>query len=308
MTLSKEQFQKYIFEEAHDDRSRLVIQHETYKDQFDAIFERVLNEFGLRQTLEKAKANHEKVSILDAGCGEGLYMHDVADILDKYGLTEAVTLIGVDRDNTALFTAQQYSKLSNPPRPYLEFFAHDLTTPLETNLGLKAYQNVKFDFIYAVLVMEHLPNAKTCLAYLYDALKPGGIIYLRDIVTQEGENGWIAPHPAIAGFYRGLFAFLNQLNSGIELATTQVDWLREFGAELLESKPYKITTGDASQMSLKALRNWVMVARNSLPILIARNVISQAQADQLMQVMFHELKQDSTSQLTLIDTIAQKPH
>ena|SRR5438105_4647772 len=83
---STQELQQYIFSKS-DDRERLSLQHATFKPNFVHILEQLLNEYGLaEQLLRQAAANPgERVGhVLEIGCGEGLYLHDVAEVFEAH--------------------------------------------------------------------------------------------------------------------------------------------------------------------------------------------------------------------------------
>src|SRR5262249_48073709 len=156
-----------------------------------------------------------KAKILDAGCGLGLFLHDLAEIIEgRFGPT-AADFYGIDVDQVAIVAATDFAKISKPPHPYLNFYLHDVTLPLEKCRGLFLDKQYKFDFIRAHGLIEYLPNARQHVERLYQALKPGGVIYLGDVLFKRGPDGWIAPHPAFEPFADAFFSSLLGLNQGV---------------------------------------------------------------------------------------------
>lgn len=300
-------FREYIFEASHD-RERLVLQHEINKPSVSRIMERVLDEYGLAERLQTAKTNGTKLRVLDVGCGEGLFLHDLAELLETRGLLDAATLIGIDIDMAAIDTAHEFRVLTKPPRPYLNFYVHDVTRPLEECPELRSVEDgqTQFDFIFAIFVTEHLPEARQQVEKLYHALKPGGIIYLRDFLLDEGENGWTSVHPAITPLNRAYCNYLLNLNKGTIVAREQANWLKEVGASQVQALPDLLLVRGDTEFGRKQLRNVVMITRNSGPQLISRGAMTQAEFEQLMNLLFQELGPHSRGQVTHIDTLARK--
>lgn len=296
----------YIFAEA-DDGVRLMLQHEVYKPSVHRIFERVLDEYKLAELLEKAKSSGERLRVLDFGCGEGLYLHDLAALLEARGLLEAAELNGIDINPSAVTTAEQFSKLSKPPRPYLNFYLHDGTRPLEDCQGLRLAGEARFDFIFAIMVIEHMAEARRQVERLYEALKPSGVLYLRDIVLEEGPEGWIAPHPVWNVFRQAFWSSVPSVKEGLEVATEQAEWLREAGAQQVAALRDVIPLGGESDRGQKMLRNYILIIRNSGPRLVSRGLLTQAQYDEILNTLFRELTRQSVGQAGFVDTLACKP-
>lgn len=312
--LKKEELKEYIYGKTSSDRTRLMLQYELNKSSFLAAIERVLEEYGLAERLKRVQMQSwtfppmEKVQILDIGCGEGMHLYELARVLERRGLLKAAELNGIDYDQAAILVAEQYSLVSVPPRPYLNFHACDATRPLKDCQNLaKNGQALQFDFIYAFLVLEHLPDAKTHLQEFYRALKPGGVIYLRGYVTEEGEEGWLPIHPALRLFGLAYDNYMQKLNPGPPVACMQAGWLREFGAEMVQSFTDKRIDDLTTERGSKMLQNILMMAHNSAPHLIAQGSLSQAEFEEKLHMLYREIRPDSLGQLTYIDTFARKP-
>lgn len=305
MTVTNTTYQKYMFGAA-DDGERRTFQHNLFKADFVKRIEYLLKEYGLETKLETALANGKKLRILDLGCAEGLFLHDMAEVLEKKGLLKAAELIGIDRDVDMINLAEQLSTLSTPPRPYLNFYVHDVTEPLESSIELRYKGVAKFDFIFALSLVQHLPNARQHLEAIYRTLKPGGVLYLRDAVMEEGENGWISSHPILRPFGFALNSFVRSLNDGLDVSVEEANWLREIGAEQVQTIPVKYVIGGNTPHGMQMLRNSVMLVRNSGAALIAQGKFTPAQFDGIMNTLFKELTPESAGQQTWLETLARK--
>lgn len=172
------------------------------RENFRQIMERALQEYGLLERLKQAKAAYRQLSFIDVGCSEGLILHNLADILEQHGLIEATDLNGADVDSTAIATADEFARAVTPPRPYLNFYVHKLGLPFSECSALVADGKLQFDFLMIRRKLEYLPKARQRLEQFYQALKPGGIIYVRSLIsTADGEDGSVILHPAIEPFY-----------------------------------------------------------------------------------------------------------
>lgn len=286
-----------------NDRKRLEIQHQILKPIVTNIFNKVLDEYGLAERL--AQATEKKLPILDAGCGEGLFLYDFADLLIARDLLEKADLRGADVDSIAINTAIEFCKVSNPSRPYLTFRVFDL------NQNLERTPQPRYAFIYAILVLEHLPKAQKQLEYLYGSLLPGGVIYLRDFILTDSEDdtkdGWIAPHPAMIGNYRKLFAMSRSKNPGIEIAKTSAKWLTEMGAEKVWSNIDHIEAVGTSESGRTMLNNWLDGYYNGGVSLASRGLVTQKELDANKQTIISELTENSRGRSCFSNTLAQKP-
>ncbi|MEI6045788.1 MAG: class I SAM-dependent methyltransferase [Chloroflexota bacterium] len=318
-------FHSYVFGGTHLDGDRLTFQYKIYQPSFEKIIELVLGtEYGLGTRIEQG-LKPAPIRILDAGCGEGLFLYYLAGLLEQRGLFNPATvqLIGIDSDTSAIATVLDFVRTAQPTRPYLQFICYDLTKPFDLNPELRPMLPLPatlseaagdggqeggggFDFIYAHLVAEHIPNASQHVKHWYSLLKPGGIIFLRDAVLDEGPNGWKAAHPALAPFASQVTQYIKQIN-GFNVSEVAKDWLNEWGAEQVQALPLVLPVGGDSQIGLMMLRNLVMIVRNSLPQLIAKNITTMAQGEALLELLFKELSPQCIGSSAHLDTLARKP-
>ena len=100
----------------------------------------------------------DKQHILDAGCGDGFYLHLLSTV-GRYDLT------GIDFDENALDSAKK--NLHGRNIKLLHGSVMDLP-----------FKNNSFDRVILTEVAEHLPNDLQGLTEIYRVLKPGGILVL----------------------------------------------------------------------------------------------------------------------------------
>jgi 2-polyprenyl-3-methyl-5-hydroxy-6-metoxy-1,4-benzoquinol methylase len=306
MPYTDNSLQNYVFGES-DDRERLAIVHAFMRANFITQTLQVLDQYGLAQRLEQARLTATRLQILDLGCAEGLFLHDLAALLEERGLLGAAELNGLDVNTAAIATAEAYAKISSPPRPYLNFYVWNMTQPLTDNLILRAEAKTQFDYIYALSVLEYLGEARQQLERIYHMLKPGGIIYLRCLVTKEGSDGWIALHPVLAPLNRAVGLSITGLNGGIDVATNTAAWLREVGAEDVREYIDKVQAGGAGPRGRESLRSTVLLARNAAPHLIRQGLLTQAQYDEILTTLYRELGSHLTGQYCTTNVVGRKP-
>lgn len=305
MTQNNSLPETYVFSDG-DERDRLIVLHDSSKPNFLKVMQRVLDEYGLAELLEKAAQNNTKVRILDAGCGEGLYLYDLAQLLEERNLLEAADLNGIDRDAFSLELANEFKHILQPPRPYLNFYAHDLRKPLAENPELKAADKLQFDFIYATLVLEHISNAEQLLTLLYNYLKPGGIIYLRE--GRLSADSWEAPTPSMQPPTHAFYDFIYSVNDGKEIAVLEAGWLKSLGATQVQAIEDTAYANGDNELGLQTLRNWVLAIKNSLPKAIQFGRMTQEQSETLMDTILQELNEGNPhGYWKQVDTLARKP-
>lgn len=297
-------FQTYVFG-AVSDQDRLTTYHDIIRSRFAGIVEQVLDEYGLSEQLERNKTLAQPIQILDAGCAEGLYLHDVATVLEARQLLKAAELNGLDSDVASLSTAEAYSRVSNPPRPHLKFYLHDLNQPLAKCEALQLENKLKFDFIYALRTVAYLPNPSLVVQQLFNALKPGGLLCLYDIVSVEGAEGWLAP-PPMRPLVQLFFDYTTSQTQGQHVALEQAEWLREAGAEQIQTVNQVHRVGDGSSEQLRFLRFWVTTLQKVAPVLVGNNLISQSAHDAHMENIFRQLSPQMSGHLTFRCTLARK--
>jgi 2-polyprenyl-3-methyl-5-hydroxy-6-metoxy-1,4-benzoquinol methylase len=306
MSDSNLDYRNYLFTPL-DDRERQVVMHRICKPNFIKIMTKVLDEYGLAKQFDQAIRDHQKIKILDAGCGLGLYLYDVANILEERGYLAAANLFGIDKDETIIMTATEYAKLSKEPRTYLNYYLWDLNFPLADCQGLLVDKPGPVNFIYALALMEFLPNARQLVEKIYQELAPGGVIYLRSLITQEGPQGWIWHHPRTHSLFKTFFNMTQKANPGIEVATAQASWLKEAGAKNVQTFHHAIQSGGDSKDGIDLLRNNVILIRTFGQMMVDQGQLSQPDYNQMINELFQEIGPHFQGQTAWIDTLALKP-
>ena len=307
MPTTQKTLSNYLFGEVSD-QERLSLQHKSCQPIVTPIFEQMLDQYGLGQKLATAKTANKKAVIFDVGCSEGMYLHDLAALIEHRGYVVGADLNGMDINPAVLETAEEFKLVSKPPRPYFNFYLHDLMQPLENNTGL-AWQGKTHDFalIYATFVMEHLSEPRKHVLELYERLEPGGFMYLLDYIYKEGEDGWIAPHPIMSPLFAISTNIVLKNSGGVQTAVEQGNWLREAGATVLEHKSYQLEASSKNEITLATLRNYLHIAMNVANGLVAKGLYTPAQADNVRSTLFRELSLNNVGQLTVWSTLVQKP-
>lgn len=305
-TVDEGWWKDYLFKEV-DNRERLALRYQCYKPSFRQTIQKVLDQYGLAAKLQLAKTRGTKCRILNLACGEGYFLHDLAALLEERGLREAAQLTGIDINSRAVITAEELCELSSLPRPYLSFYHYDYAQPLEKCLGLQAEGPIEFDFIFGLNALDFLPEAKAHLSHYYKLLTAGGILFMRSVVTSQGGQGWISPHPTIEPFFKLGMNYLAALNQGVDVATNQSEWLRELGAGTVEDIPVPLVGQGDSVLGIQILRLILLNFQGVAPVLIQKGLCTQNQYDEAMAKLFQEFGKHLKGQLGLVDTLACKP-
>jgi SAM-dependent methyltransferase len=133
----------------------------------------------------------------EVGAGRGSLAHWLAGIVGPHGEVLATDLSDQWFDHTA---------------PGVTFQRHDVVRdqlPRDT-----------FDLVHARFLLEHLPDPRSVIARLTDALRPGGVLVLEDAAGLE-----LDVTPSIPAFHR--------LPAAWERAGRAVGWNGAYGAELM---------------------------------------------------------------------------
>jgi 2-polyprenyl-3-methyl-5-hydroxy-6-metoxy-1,4-benzoquinol methylase len=165
----------YVFARNVDDRQRLEYQFSLLREDFDLWFDEALRLGGLATDPGRAAW-----SMLDVGCGEGLFTREIAQ---RYPKARAV---GIDVDAAAVTTAAQRSAAD----PNVRFLVHDARQSVADSIG----QGAGFDAVVMWMVLPYLPDRRTALANLAAALRPGGVVLLGNLPDESLRLS----HPAAA--------------------------------------------------------------------------------------------------------------
>jgi SAM-dependent methyltransferase len=297
--------QEYLYK-VIDENQRNQLQHLVLRPTIQEVLAAMLGNYGLRPRLEAAKASGSQVLILEAGSGSGSFLRDFADLLQMQGLLAAADLNGLDIDIGYLDQAEQVNQ-QQLAWENIHYYHHNITVPLEQNMSLSMEKKLQFDCVCATVLLQYLPNARQHLERLYDYLKPGGIIYLCDsYMAYEGAKAWQAPNPTIEQF--GIIAtkLVRDMNGGKIIAEETAGWLREMGAEHVQSIDDLIEADGCNQRSIEALRYYIAIVRAVSPLLLKLGLINQTQYDAFLASVF-EINKTSKARLPFIHTIARKP-
>jgi hypothetical protein len=126
----------------------------------------LFDEHSMRMTEERLTLHGSgptSLRCLDLAAGGGGYAVRLAERLDPHGLVVATDI----------------RPEHIPPRPRLRALRHDLNDPLPEG---------PWHFIHARLILSHLPNRRTILHRMVDALEPDGSILIEDLDQMAPER------------------------------------------------------------------------------------------------------------------------
>ena len=211
------------FERGVDERRRLEYQFELLREDFDLWFDAALRLAGLR--LDPAGATW---SVLDAGCGEGLFTHEIAHRYPR------ARVVGFDVDARAVAVAGQRCAR----QPNVALSVHDVRQPI---LGSVPAAH-GFDLAVLWLVLPYLPDRRTVLANLAATLRPGGVLLLGN-VPDEAQR---LDHPAAADLMAAGRQLVERMGLG-GLQDSLTPLLAEAGFEAVTTHELRYPMGGATR-------------------------------------------------------------
>lgn len=122
---------------------------------------RFIGSYIRQKHFEKVVRHLEFTFVLDAGCGGGDYSFFIAREF------KSARVVGYDVNDAQIRRNNVKTKKENLMN--VEFFARDL-------ISIADFE--RFDLIVCVDVLEHIEDDERCIRSLYQALKPGGKLYI----------------------------------------------------------------------------------------------------------------------------------
>lgn len=288
------------------EKERLFLQYGISRPFFLKTFGQIFGDEGyaLANQIKATATTSQKAQLLEVGCNEGLGLQDVVKLLEERGLGSRVELIGLDINRAAIAEAEKRARSSGSD---IHYYLHDVTVPLESNALLAQETGLSFDFIFATYVLEHLPYTRQVVERLYHYLKPGGVLYLVDYSYDEGADGWIAPHPAIASILKASERVVRSIPGWENCALEQADWLTAIGADKVKREKYVLAANCDTPENIAMLKNFLYTTLNVGSVLVKRGLLEQTVLEQTRATLMKELGPAYRGQMTVYSTIATKP-
>lgn len=152
----------YFFGRNADDRQRLACQFSLLREDFNLWFGDAIRLAGL-----PAEPGLADWSVLDLGCGEGQYAHEITRRYPRARVT------GLDSDTAAITAASA----ATPPGASTRFLVHDARQPVPSQV----VPDGGFSAVVCWMVLMHLPDKAAALASLAACLAPGGVVLLGNV-------------------------------------------------------------------------------------------------------------------------------
>lgn len=295
-----------FFTKGADNSERLLAEYKAKRGVFFKNIQHLFDDYNLRERLETAQATGKKVRILQIECGEGLYLHDLAGILEKENLLEAADLYGIDANYQLIEVANQFKLAAHPPRPYLKFFPKDYRQSLPCWSGLTKSTEVLFDIIISMDNLFSIQYAHSVFSRFYtENLKPDGLGVWFEV--QLSKN-WQLPHPAFWPVLKASFTLIASLNpTEGDMAEHLAEWFSQLGALDIKTFEDTLPLGGCTSGGRDLLRDLLIGLQNPAPLLIEQGLLTQAQYDEMLRVVYKELTPDNVGYINYISTIARKP-
>jgi hypothetical protein len=315
--ITPQQYREDLFNNA-EHSERIFLAYKAVQPIFAEAINRILDGYNLATRLQEAIQKGHKLRVLELNCAEGLFLHELARILEERSLLAGVELFGISGEVSQINTAEGYSRLSTPPRPYLNFYLHDIHQPLEDCLGLhedlKASAPATFDLIFGANgTLETTKDAKEIVERLYrDNLKADGFMLFNELILAEsGPDGWEAPHPAIGELLRVGLIPLASYNPGVgEVALAVKEWLVSLGiVEPADLQQYKVKMphGGYSEQGRNLLRSTILLLGITGPQFVSIGLLSQARFEELWATIRREIAPQHEGYTHYVITIGHKP-
>lgn len=289
----------YLMGDSVDDRKRLALQVKLTAPGLKKCLSKALDKYGLREKLHNPNATFR---VIDLGCGEGLYIPVLQEFFQEQGAKARITIVGVDRDELAIATAQDYMAALGIRNA--EFYIHDLTYPLTQldELDLTQPEN-HFDLAFSLVTLMHLVDIPRILRSIHAVLKPGGAFYTKDVSLTESV---IYPSPAFIQIGKMMSALMSKM-IGDDFALRHQEYLSLTDFEQIETFETRYVLGGTTEDGRRALED-MLLGQHAFRAAVSKfGIMKEADYDKLMEQEFREIRPDLEGSITTINSIARRP-
>jgi SAM-dependent methyltransferase len=277
-------FGNEMFERGVGERRRLEYQFELLREDFDLWFDAALRLGGLEADPARAAW-----SVLDAGCGEGLFTQEIAQ---RYPDTQVV---GFDVDQQAVAVAAQRCA----SQPNVRLSVHDIRQPI---VGAVPGAG-RFDLAVVWLVLPYLPDRRTVLANLAATLRPDGVLLLGNVPDQALR----LDHPSAAD----LMAAGRQLVERMGLGGLQdglMPMLAEAGLQAVTTQELRYPLGGATSAGHRWYAYMLTSMSAARPVIVDTfGLMDQAEYDRRFDQLLVESMLDLSGEVRFLVTLARRP-
>jgi len=281
---SRPLFDNDVFERGVGERRRLEYQFELLREDFDLWFDAALRLGGL--AVDPARATW---SVLDAGCGEGLFTREIAH---RYPDAQVV---GFDVDAKAVEMAAQRCA----QQPNVRLCVHDVRQPI---LGSVPGAG-GFDMAVLWLVLPYLPDRRTVLANLAATLRPGGVALLGNVPDEALR----LDHPAAAGLMAAGRQLVERMGLG-GLQDSLAPMLAEVGLETVTTQELRYPMGGATSAGHRWYAYMLTSMSAAKPVIVDTfGLMDEAEYDRRLDRLIAESVLDLSGEVRFLVTLARHP-
>lgn len=275
-------YSNYFFERNLDDRQRLAQQFDLLREDFNLWFDQALRLGGLSADPERADW-----PVLDAGCGEGQYAHE---IVSRYPYAR---LTGFDADAAAVATAVSAA----PAGARMRFVVHDARQSLPADVVPEG----GFQAAVAWMILLYLPDKRAALAHLAAALAPGGVLMLGNVPDEP----LLLDHPDARAILDTGRAAIERIGmTGLE--HTLEPLLRQAGFTDITTAVLRYPLGGATSYG----HRWYACALSSFAagrqLLSQAGLMDPAEYEQHLQALVNAPILDQSGELRFLVTLARR--
>jgi SAM-dependent methyltransferase len=273
-----------MFERGLDERRRLEYQFELLREDFDLWFDAALRLGGLE--VDPARATW---SVLDAGCGEGLFTREIAH---RYPNAQVV---GFDVDAQAIAVAAQ--RCANQPNVRLS--VHDIRQPIVGSVPGAG----RLDLAVIWLVLPYLPDRRTVLAHLAATLRPGGVLLLGNVPDEALR----LDHPAAADLMAAGRQLVERMGLG-GLQDSLTPMLAEAGLQAVTTQELRYPMGGATSAGHRWFAYMLTSMSAAKPVIVDTfGLMDQAEYDRRFDQLVAESVLDLSGEVRFLVTLARHP-
>jgi 2-polyprenyl-3-methyl-5-hydroxy-6-metoxy-1,4-benzoquinol methylase len=271
------------FERDVDERRRLEYQFELLREDFDLWFDAALRLSGLG--VDPARASW---SVLDAGCGEGLFTREIAR---RY---PTARVVGFDVDAKAVAVAAQRCA----QQPNVRLFVHDVRQPIAGSVP----GGGGFDLAVMWLVLPYLPDRRTALANVAATLRPGGMILLGNVPDEALR----VDHPAAADLMVAARQLVQRLGLG-GLQDSLAPTLAEVGLAAVTTQELRYRIGGATSSGHRWYRYMLTSMSTAKPVIVNTfALMDETEYDRRLDQVVAESVLDLSGEVRFLVTLAHR--
>ena len=123
----------------------------------------------------------------------------------EYGCGTGLLSFFLQADFTSILLADTSQGMLDVLSAKIESAGLQHLHPLRLDITSDPLPASRFDVIYSLMTMHHIPDTKTCLDQFYTLLNPGGYLCIADLEKEDGSFHGPANNDVHKGFERSKF-------------------------------------------------------------------------------------------------------